>query len=211
MRAAGGGSSVRSMRPASSRRGHAVDVAIRETVQVPARAGTRCAMQARGVGQPAVIVEAVIQGAVDHGVEPPVVAGEVGGVGDSEAHRYSGLGRPAAGLLDGGRGTIEAGHRVSARGQEDRVVTQPAADVEHLAGDAAERLEFHQLGLRLMNIPRDLRRFGTSVIGGLSAVEPVERAECSGTRHPHQRTREWPRFWGIPLGGRFVAGNGDAF
>jgi hypothetical protein len=66
-------------------------------------------MQARGVGPPAVVVEAVIQRAVDHGVEPPVVTGEAGGIGDSEAHRHPALGRPAAGLVDGCRGTIEAG------------------------------------------------------------------------------------------------------
>ena len=76
-------------------------------------AGTRGPVQARGVGLAALVVEAVIQGAVDDRVEPAVVAGQLGGVGDVEGNRNARVRRPLTGLLDCRGRTVESGHRVA--------------------------------------------------------------------------------------------------
>jgi hypothetical protein len=57
-----------------------------------------------GISLPTVLVEAVIQRAVDHGVESFVATGEVRRVGDAESHCRAGVRRPAAGLLNRCRG-----------------------------------------------------------------------------------------------------------
>ena len=88
-----------------------------------------------------------------------------------------------------------------AGGQEDGVVTQATTDVEHFAGEPTEGLQFHQPGLRSMDIPRDAGGFGSAVDNGFSAVEPVETVgggEGSWARHLHQRTPVVHTSSGVP-------------
>jgi hypothetical protein len=123
------------LRGGSHRRDHAIDVAVGEAVQVPARGWTRRTVKTGGVGLPSVFVEAVVERAVDH-----------------------------------------------------------------LAGDAAKGLQFHQPGLRLMDIPRNASGFGPALDAGFAAVELVETVgggEGSWTRHLHQRAPVLCRSFGV--------------
>ena len=65
--------------------------------------------------------------------------------------------------------------RMAARGEEDRVVAEAAADVEDLTRNAAQRFEFHQSGLGLLDVPRDAGRRGATLEGGFAAIELFER------------------------------------
>jgi hypothetical protein len=67
-------------------RDDSVDVAVGETEQVQAGPRPRRAVQRGDVRLLAFLVEAVVQRAVDDGVEAPFVPAEGGGVGDVEIH-----------------------------------------------------------------------------------------------------------------------------
>src|SRR4029453_15047704 len=75
------------LRYRAHRRDHTVDVAVGEAPQVQPGAGPRRAIQTGDVGLLAVFVEAVIQRAVEDGVESTVVPGQLCRVGDVECHR----------------------------------------------------------------------------------------------------------------------------
>ena len=127
------------------------------------------AVQCGGVCLPSAVVQAVVERAVDDGVELSIVAGQFGDVGDVEARLDTGLGSTGTGLLDRRRRAVEARHRVAATSQVDHVVAEAATSVEHLSADRAERFEFHKPRLRLSDVPRDGFGGGRARECGLSA------------------------------------------
>jgi hypothetical protein len=94
----------------------------------------------------------VVEGAVQHGVEPTGVLRQVGGVGDGPLDVQPG--GPHPGLLDGGGRGVDGGHLVAEAGQVDRVVAEAAADVEDLAAEPAELVEVDDRGLLGLDVPR---------------------------------------------------------
>src|SRR6478752_6827381 len=88
----------------------------------------------------ALVIEGVEQAAVDHGVERVGVAVELGGVGHRERDVDSGVAGPLLGGGQGGGGDVQPGYRVTAFGQVDGVVAEPAADIEDVAVDPAASL-----------------------------------------------------------------------
>ena len=110
-------------------------------------------MQAGDVLRAVAVVEDVEKRAVDDGVVARLVC-KVHRVGDLESRADAlGLGI-AAGLFDGLRREVDAHHVIAEPGQQDRVLTGAAADVEHRAADQPRAFQLDHRGLRFADHPR---------------------------------------------------------
>jgi hypothetical protein len=120
-------------------------------------AGTARVVQAGDVAGAVPVVENVEQRAVEDGVvaRPACQVHRVGNLESSIDALGLGI---AARLLDGLRREIDAKHVIAERGEQDRVFTGAAADVEHVAPDQPGAFQLHHRGLRFTDHPRRGRR-----------------------------------------------------
>lgn len=112
--------------------------------------------------------------AVDHGIERAGVAGQLGGVTHCELDIDSGVaGSPFGGGQRGGR-DVQPGHLVAVPGEVDRVVTEPAPDVEHVAVHPAAGVPADDIVLGRFGVPRRCRDRREALAGAFATVERVE-------------------------------------
>ncbi|SKS33229.1 Uncharacterised protein [Mycobacteroides abscessus subsp. abscessus] len=156
-------------------------------------------MQGARVLTMALVIETVVHGTVDHGVELCVPSVELGGIGHLEVDRYP-RGRCALfRLFDGGRREIQPGDRQALLCEVDGVLAEAAADVQDRTPQGAVGRELFDARLCVPDIPWDARG-GCALEHGLAVVDRFEsflaryvwrRGRC---RHGHQGT---PRSWRV--------------
>ncbi|SHV25640.1 Uncharacterised protein [Mycobacteroides abscessus subsp. abscessus] len=83
-------------------------------------------------------VEAVVDAAVDHGIEPRVPAVECGRVGHLEVDGYARGGRPALCLFYRRGRKIQAGDIKALLSEVNGIVAEATADVQDVAADRAQ-------------------------------------------------------------------------
>jgi hypothetical protein len=103
---------------------------------------------------PVGIRERVEQAAVDGDIERPPETLERQRIRDEELHADVALDRLGACPLDRRRGGIDPDDVEAPRGDVERVLAGPAADVEHRALDRAALGKAHDRGLRSPDVPR---------------------------------------------------------
>ncbi|RZS36341.1 putative dehydrogenase [Herbihabitans rhizosphaerae] len=125
-----------------------------EAEQVELCAGKGHAMQRGTVSGALVTVEAVVQRAVQDGVEPLLDPVERGHVGVREVDLDAVLGGSLPRGLQCRWRTVDSGHLIAALGEQDRVVAQAAPGIEHGFANGTGAGQRHHDRLSLADVPR---------------------------------------------------------
>jgi hypothetical protein len=157
-----------------------------EAQDVQHRTGIGDGVQRGEVVPPLLVGEAVHHRRVERRVETAVDAGERGGVGDGEVDLQPALGGLGPGLRDRRRRGVERGDLQPSLGQEQGVVAEPAAALQHRAGELAGVGQLDDQRLRAVQPPGDDVQLEVPDGHALPLVERVEVHHVIGHRSSPQ-------------------------